>query len=479
MNKCHAALRKARERWRRFAEPVIDELRGWVAVVMHFRWLVLATVGGVVFVAAVLRPWPPAKAYLATGQAGSSYTRLAEQFAAIFARHGIELVLRPTAGLEEGWVRLQDDADPVNASFLTGGGKAPDTYTSLMSMGSVQFSPLWIFYRGETNAFNSFVELRDMRLAIGLPGSATRNIFAKLAGAHGIAYKARPNFHEVSRAAAIDRLRRGELDAVFMVDGIDSPNVQALLNMPGVHMLNLTLAEAYLKHLPELSQVRIPKGSLDITRVVPPQDVVLLSSTVNLLVQDDMHPALQWLFLLAAREVGQGRNQFFAKPGDFPADLDQTVSLSPIARRYFDHGIPSVFAHLPLHWAALFDRIWLLTLWCFAVAIPAWVGAQSLRQTLASNMVDGLRRQLLWIDRHLDALGPANATPDVIERLHRLRAQADAAWFPNASDHMSLLQDIRSLQSRLTSHAPGTTQPDPLPSQPSAQHTPIVLKESV
>lgn len=477
MSKRHAALGEVRERLRDTAELVADELRGWVAVVMHFRWLLLATVGGVVFVAAVLRPWPPAKAYLATGQAGSSYTRLAEQFAAIFARHGIELVLRPTAGLEEGWVRLQDDADPVNASFLTGGGKAPETYTSLMSMGSVQFSPLWIFYRGEANAFNSIVELRDMRLAIGLPGSATRNIFVKLAGAHGLAYKERPNFYELSHAAAIDRLRRGELDAVFMVDGIDSPNVQALLNMPGVHMLNLALAEAYLKHLPELSQVRIPRGALDITRVLPPQDVVLLSSTVNLLVQDDMHPALQWLFLLAAREVGQGRNQFFANPGGFPADLDQTVSLSPVARRYFDQGIPAVFAHLPLHWAALFDRIWLLALWLMAVAIPAWMGARSLRQSLADSVLDNLNEQLLGIEQHLDALGPAHATPDVTERLQRLKKQADGAWFPNASDHMSLLRNIRSVESRLAPHAANPTQPA---APPSANAAPaIVFKESV
>lgn len=425
-----------------------EELRGWVVVIRHFRLLLTTTLVLLALIAAALRPWPPSKVYLATGQAGSSYALLAAQFAPIFARHGVELVLRPTLGLEEGLVRLQDDADPINASFLTGGGKTPEAYASLVSLGSIQFSPLWIFYRGEANAINSIVDLKDLRLGIGLPGSATRDIFVRLASAHGIDFRGRTNFTEASHAAAVELLRSENLDAVFIVDGIDSPNVQMLQQMPGVHMLNLQLAEGYLKRLPEFSLVRIPKGALDLSRMLPKEDVRLLSSTVNLLIQDDMHPALQWLFLLAAREVGQRRNQFFSKPGDFPADLDQTVPLSPIAHRYFDQGLPAVFAYLPLHWAALLDRIWLMALWVFAVGIPTWLGAGSLRQSLARRMLDGLYDDVLWIEQQLDASSAQPPSEEALARLHTVRKLAASMWFPNATDQINLMRNLRALESR-------------------------------
>lgn len=448
----------------RYRSLVAGELRGWLVVLKHFRGvLFLALVAGLL-VLAWLRPWPPTKAYLATGQAGSSYTLLAEQLATIFARHGIELVLRPTDGLEQGLVRLQDDADPINASFLTGGGKTPEAYASLMSLGSIQFSPLWIFYRGDINAIDSIVDLKDLRLGIGLPGSATRNIFVSLLGAHGIDFHGRANFYEVPHARAVELFRSRALDAVFMVDGMDSPNVQAMLHLPGVHLLNLQLAEAYLKRLPQLSQVSIPKGALDLNRVLPSQDIRLLSSTVNLLVQDDMHPALQWLFLLAAREVGQGRNQFFARPGEFPADLDQTVPLSPIARRYFDLGVPAVFNYLPLHWAALFDRIWLLALWVMAVCIPVGLGAQSLRQSLARHMLDGLYNDLLLIEAQVAADGTVQAHTQALAHLHTVRQRATAMWFPTVADQFDLMCSINDLESRL------------IPGQPvEGVHAPIVV----
>ena len=48
----------------------------------------------------------------------------------------------------------------------------------------------------------------------------------------------------------------------------------------------------------------------------------------NLIVRDDLHPALQSLLLQAASEV-HGRAGFFQRAGEFPAYKDRLLPLSP------------------------------------------------------------------------------------------------------------------------------------------------------
>lgn len=140
-------------------------------------------------------PIPPKKAYIcATGQLGSSY-RMLKKFAAYFAKHGFELVLVETPGLDQGFEKLHDDDSPVSATFLTAGSVQGSDFPDLVSLGSVQFSPLWLFYRGpRLSGPDAIDQLLEMRTAVGMPGTNTHNILEQLLKLHGITYQKRPNF---------------------------------------------------------------------------------------------------------------------------------------------------------------------------------------------------------------------------------------------------------------------------------------------
>jgi hypothetical protein len=74
--------------------------------------------------------------------------------------------------------------------------------------------------------------------------------------------------------------------------------------------------------------------------------------------------------MMAAREIGRDRGQFFSKPGFFPAYLDQSVPLSPIAERFLERGPPLLGEYLPFWLAALIDRMWVSLLTFFLVIMP-------------------------------------------------------------------------------------------------------------
>lgn len=359
-----------------------------------------------------LRPLPPAKAYLATGQAGSSFRIVAEKMRTIFQRHGLDLVLVESRGLEQGFAQLRDDGDPVDASFMTAGSRKPREYEHLVSLGSIRNAPVWVFHRQTPGGPNPFVALSEQRIAVGLPGSTSFNLFGQLLQANGRDLAQAPLAEQLADGAALDKFRQGQLDAVFLVDGVDSENVQRLLAVPGVRVLDFGPNQAYIRKIPYLKSVTLPQASVDLQRFYPPQDVTLLSSTITLLVEEKMHPAHQWAFLLAIKELSEERGAFFSRPGEFPAYSDKSVELSPAARLYFDQGVPASFQYLPLWLASLYERLWLLVLAVLAPLVPLAVVWQKLSQQAQDQLLDDLFERLLAFDLRLDGLDSGAAAVD-------------------------------------------------------------------
>jgi len=104
-------------------------------------------------------------------------------------------------------------------------------------------------------------------------------------------------------------------------------------------------------------------------RDLPPDNIRLLAPTANLVVRDDLHPALQTLLLQAAREV-HGRSGFFQDAGEFPSYKDHMLPLSPEAARFYKSGPPFLQRYLPFWLAVLVDRLIVLLIPVFALLIP-------------------------------------------------------------------------------------------------------------
>lgn len=351
----------------------LKEILGWVRTIRFYGLVSLILLLAIVAFIFYIKPFPPSNTYLATGQDGSSYKRISERFQASFKRNSIHLELVPTSGLGEGLQGLDSKSSLVNASFLTAGVESAVDYPELVSLGSIQYSPIWVFYKGQAiQTLDPFEYFSTKKIAIGPAGNITNKLFRNL---YELNQKSSPhadNIVELTFKESAEQLIAGKIDAAFIVDDYRSSTIQMLLADQDIKILSFPLADAYVKKRPFLQKLVIPKGSIRLDTVYPSEDISILASTTTLLIEKDTHPAIQWAYLLAAQELGSSNRSFFAEPGYFPRNLDQSFPLSSIAKRFYAHGTPEVFAYLPVWLASIIENIWAYVLAFFVIIYPAY-----------------------------------------------------------------------------------------------------------
>lgn len=126
-----------------------------------------------------VQPAPPDVFVMATGRADGSYHAVGQRYREILARHGITLSLRVTAGAVENISLLADEKSDVEVGLVQAGTGAADEYPGLVTLGSVYYEPIWIFYRGP-KLEDELRRLRGKRIGIGSVGSGTHKIATQL-----------------------------------------------------------------------------------------------------------------------------------------------------------------------------------------------------------------------------------------------------------------------------------------------------------
>jgi len=105
---------------------------------------------------------------MATGE--GSYRTLGEKYRDYFKRKGIDLQLVPTSGSKENLNRLLDKNDPIQVAFVQGGMIAEDQKKGLQTLGSIDYEPVWFFYRNDTFGDNRLIDkkkLENARIGLG------------------------------------------------------------------------------------------------------------------------------------------------------------------------------------------------------------------------------------------------------------------------------------------------------------------------
>ncbi len=338
------------------------------------RWLLwfsilglLAIVIGVLLVTYVfIKPAPPRTLSLSTGPAGSDYHAFGLKYHEFLARHGVTVVLKPSAGSPENLMRLSDTTPSVDVGFFQGGTGYAVNAPELVSLGSLYYEPLWVFYRGE--------EIRDLpglvgkRIAIGPYESGARALALQLLAVNSVVLPP-TTLLDAGGKEASEMLLTGQADAVFIVAPGESETVQRLLFEKGIRLLSLERAEAYTRRFPFLRKVVLPKGVLDFTSNVPANDVTLVAPTASLLAKKDLHPALAYLMLRAATEIHSGSG-LYNQAREFPNMSDSDFPYAEEVARFYKSGSPLLQRKLPFWLANLVERLWVLLLPAIAVAIP-------------------------------------------------------------------------------------------------------------
>lgn len=301
-----------------------------------------------------VQPAPPKLLYMSTGSESGAYHGYAKQYKEILARQGITLELRTSTGALENLQRLKDGNTRIAIGFIQGGAATAEDGKDLMSLGSMYYEPLWVFYRSQ-KPLDQVAQLHGKKLAVGQEGSGTRKLVLQILAANNMG-KDSENLAPLAGDEVAEALKQGEVDAAFIIAGADSPVVRKLLGTDGVRLMNFAQADAYVKRFPFLSKVTLPRGAVDLVRDIPGQDVTLIAATANLVVRDDIHPALVSLLAQAAFEV-HGNAGMFQQAREFPAPKDLTFEVSQSAERYYKSGPPFLQRYLPFWAAVLVDRI--------------------------------------------------------------------------------------------------------------------------
>jgi len=312
-----------------------------------------------------IKPAPPRHVVLATGAPSGAYHAYGERYRKALAAYGIDLELRTTAGSMENLALLRSGA--VDVAFVQGGSAPSGGIDGLEGLGSLYYEPLWLFHRAGLS-LDRLAGLAGRRVAVGAEGSGTRQLVLRLLADNGLDEGA-VQLSGLNGAAAAAALRKGELDALFLVSGADASLVRTLIASPGVTLASLARAPAYARRYPFLTELTLPEGTLDLAADLPPRDVRLIAPAAGLVAADTLHPAIIDLLLQAAGRT-HGRGGPFAAQGQFPSPAHGEFPLSRAASRYYQYGPPLLQRFLPFWAASLVDRLKVMLLPLVVLLLP-------------------------------------------------------------------------------------------------------------
>lgn len=408
-----------------------------------------------------VRPAPPKKIVMSTGAAGGAYHYFGERYREKLAQDGIDIELRPSSGAVESLLRLKTD-DSVDVGFIQGGIANEPEAEDVATLGSMYLEPVWVFYRGKAQ-YDRIDQLKGLKIAVGGSGSGAQLFALQLLGANGIATDD-PRLVALGGMEAVDALKRGKVDAFFVVGAPQAPVVDALLHTEGISLLNFAQAEGYVRHFPHLVKIVLPRGAIDIQGDRPPRDIQLLAATANLVVKADIHPAIVTLLLKHAREIHSAPGMLQAANA-FPAPQDHALPLHPMAQRFYDSGPPLLQRYLPFWLAVLIDRLFVMLLPLVAVVIPLSKVLPAIYNWRMRSRVYRWYGELKFLENELDTETDAGHDKEsiaaFIARLDRIEQRATHRKLPLAfsNELYTLREHIALVRRRLLRLAETVTTP--------------------
>jgi hypothetical protein len=340
--------------WRDLAITTIPVILLFAAVIVAIVWLI--------------DPAPPKTITMSAGPRNSIFMQTALKYKAILARNGITLNVLESDGSVENLHRLLDPKQHVDFALVQGGVADGTDTTALMSLGSVRYLPLAVFYRGHGMAH--LADLDGKRIAIGREGSGTRLLSLKLLAGNGIVPGRNSTLLPYDGMQAATELVKGNIDAAFFSgDSATREMMQNLLTIPGISALDFTEASAYTRLFPYLNEIDLPPGVLDLQRTLPRQTIHLIGPTVEIIARPTLHPAISDLIIEAAQEVHSTAGLLQAA-GQFPNPVAQDVPISEDATRYYKSGKSFFYRYLPFWLATVADRLLVLLLPVAVLLIP-------------------------------------------------------------------------------------------------------------
>jgi len=317
----------------------------------------------------MLQPAPPDTVVILSGPEGSSFQKTAEKYKKIIELHGVKVKVVTTDGSDENLQLLMNKKVAADVALVQNGLADKDELQSLLSLGTLYVQPVLVFYRGQRK-IDQITQLKHLRVAIGPEGSGTHILAKKIFEANGMT-STDLTMITMDGDDAMVALKEKKLDAIFeMSELISGKKVRELMEEPGIQLMSFRQADGYVRRLRFLSHLTAHEGSFDLGRNLPPQDIQLIGTPVELIARPDIHPAISDLLISAAREI-HSKAGLFRNANEFPAPTQREFTISEEAKRYYTSGSPFLYKRLPFWLASLIDRLLLLLVPLLIVIVPA------------------------------------------------------------------------------------------------------------
>ena len=395
---------------------------------------------------------PPNTIIMTSGPKGSTFERYAEKYAKILQREGVTLKILTSEGSVENIKRLADPASKINVGFVQGGVKRDINTDKLVSLGSVSYMPIFVFYRSGSH-MERLSQLAGQRVAVGEVGSGSHTLSLVLLAANGIEPGGPTKLLEMDSDEAAKAILSGKVDAVFLMgDSVSTDLIRQLLHSDGIRLFDFTQADAFARRIAYLNKITLPKGSIDFGKGTPAHDIFLLAPTVELIAREDLHPALSDLLLEAATEVHSGPGLFRSK-GEFPTPIEQEIRISNDASRFYKSGKSFFYRYLPFWLASLVSRIVVVLVPMIVLLLPGMRLIPAIYRWRFRSRIFKWYRAMLEIERDLLTELPPDKRKELHEKLDNIEAEVHKMKVPAsfADQFYALRGHITFVHARLMS----------------------------
>ncbi len=428
-----------------------QSLRDWLVSIGP---VLLLAVGLMVAAYWWMDPQPPHSVRLATGPEGSTYALFGKRYAEQLKLQGIDVQQIASAGSAENLQLLRDGKADVG--FVRGGTDVFGDDEKLLSLGSLFYEPLWLFYR-KTPAtaktpITALPQLARLRLNVDTPGSGVPALMERLLKANDLE-AGRLTLEHLPPEQATEALEAGLLDAIVLTQASQSRFVHRLLRAPGIALVDLAEADAYSRHFGFLSSVTLPRGVADLAANVPAQDMSMVALTAALLAREDMHPSLRQLFADAAVKL-HGEVGWFNRARDFPNTRTSELPVSPEGDQAINGAPPFYKRWLPFWLANLVQRMGLVIGGLLVLLLPLSRVIPPLYQWRVRRRVFRWYALLREIEERAGAQPPADRA-DTLARLDDLDRRVNRVAVPlsYADELYSLRNNIHAARNRVLARA--------------------------
>lgn len=355
-----------------------------------------------------IQPAPKKELVIATGSKTGNYYTTALAYQSLLKEEGIDVKILNSAGSVENLKLLKEKKADI--AFVQNGIAGNQNNVELLA--SIYYEPLWIFYKNDKYKMDYVIELIGKTIAIGQTQSGTEHLSRMILKDNGINHS-NSNLINLPTQDAKEKLIQGEIDALFIVSSAQSQSVQELLENPNVNVLSIKRAKAYSRKYAFLEALKLYEGTINLYKNLPDEDVRLLSTTANLVTNNNVPPELIRILMKKVKVI-HSQKSLFAKDNQFPNINNTNLAINEEAKKYLANGDSFLEKIFPYWIASNIDRLKILIIPLLTLLFPLFKGVFPLYQWTMRSKIYRWYETLNDVDKQIPSMTNEELNKNII-----------------------------------------------------------------